>query len=179
MKHIQVVVAIVIHKIEELMPGSIKLKWLLLIFVALVLSNQQYSYAEPIGLGFKICGDDCMLVKPPVEHPQLKDIFFENEAYSLNDANRKSLKKMAEVLKNNPSWLIEIQGHADILEKDSLYAIAVGERRSHSTKMYLVSQGVSAKRIHAIAYGKERPFCFDPGKECRQKNNRVHFKLMR
>ena len=160
------------------MLGSIKIKWLLLIFVALVLSNQQYSYAEPIGLGFKICGDDCMLVKPPVEHPQLKDIFFENEAYSLNDANRKSLKKMAEVLKNNPSWLIEIQGHADILEKDSLYAIAVGERRSHSTKMYLVSQGVSAKRIHTIAYGKERPFCFDSSMKCRQKNNRVHFRVV-
>jgi len=161
------------------MLGSIKIKWLLLIFVALVLSNQQYSYAEPIGLGFKICGDDCMLVKPPVEHPQLKDIFFENEAYSLNDANRKSLKKMAEVLKNNPSWVIEIQGHADILEKDSLYAIAVGERRSHSTKMYLVSQGVSAKRIHTIAYGEERPFCFNSKEECWFKNRRAHFRVVR
>ena len=156
-----------------------KLAVILMFILFPLLSNQQYSYAEPIGGDFKICAEDCMLVKPPLEHPQLKDIFFENEAYSLNDANRKSLKKMAEVLKNNPSWLIEIQGHADILEKDSLYAIAVGERRSHSTKMYLVSQGVSAKRIHAIAYGKERPFCFDPGKECRQKNNRVHFRVMR
>ena len=145
----------------------------------LVLPNQEYSYAEPIGGDFKICAEDCMLVKPPVEHPQFNDIYFENEAYSLNDANRKSLKKMAEVLKNNPSWLIEIQGHADILEKDSLYAIAVGERRSHSTKMYLVSQGVSAKRIHTIAYGEERPFCFNSKEECWFKNRRAHFRVVR
>ena len=50
MKHIQVVAAIVIHKIEELMPRSIKLKWLLLIFITLVLPNQQTSYADLLDL---------------------------------------------------------------------------------------------------------------------------------
>ena len=61
-----------------------KLAMILMFILFPLLSNQQYSYAEPIGLGFKICGDDCMLVKPPVEHPQLNDIFFENDTYSFN-----------------------------------------------------------------------------------------------
>jgi peptidoglycan-associated lipoprotein len=87
------------------------------------------------------------------------------------------MEKVGKV-KNNPSWVIEIQGHADVLEKDSLYSIALGEHRAQSTKMYLVSQGVSAKRIHAISYGKEIPLCFDLSKKCRQKNNRAHFRVV-
>jgi peptidoglycan-associated lipoprotein len=173
------------------MSGSVKFKWLLLLFVALVLPNQQYSYAEP--LDFKICGGGCMLLKlqpvpdpPParwnlfVDSLELKDIFFENEEdveFTLSETSRKVLKEIAKTLKNNSLWVVEIQSHADVLGKDRLYAIALGERRAHSTKMYLVSQGVSAKRIHTISYGKEKPFCTESSKECRQKNNRVHFRV--
>ena len=115
-----------------------------------------------------------------VDSPELKDVFFENEEdveFTLSDTSKKVLKEMAEKLKNNPLWVIEIQGHADVLGKDRLYALALGERRAHSTKMYLVSQGVSARRIHTISYGKEKPSCAESSKECRQKNNRVHFRV--
>ena len=144
----------------------------------LVLSNQQYSYAEPIGGDFKICAEDCMLLKSSVEHPQLKDIHFKFDSYDLDEKSRSTLRENSGYLKANSSVVIEIQGHCDERGTNN-YNVALGERRAHSTKMYLVSQGVSAKRIHTIAYGKERPFCFDPGKECRQKNNRVHFRVMR
>ena len=160
------------------MSVSIKFKWLLLLFVALVLPNQQYSYAEPIGGDFKICAEDCMLLKSSVEHPQLKDIHFKFDSYDLDEKSRSTLRENSGYLKANSSVVIEIQGHCDERGTNN-YNVALGERRAHSTKMYLVSQGVSAKRIHAIAYGKERPFCFDPGKECRQKNNRVHLRVMR
>ena len=114
------------------------------------------------------------------DSPELKDIFFENEEdveFTLSATSRKVLKEMAEKLKNNPLWVIEIQGHADVLGKDRLYALALGERRAHSTKMYLVSQGVSARRIHTISYGEERPFCFDSNGACWQKNRRAHFRI--
>ena len=160
------------------MSVSIKFKWLLLLFVALVLPNQQYSYAEPIGGDFKICAEDCMLLKSSVEHPQLKDIHFKFDSYDLDEKSRSTLRENSGYLKANSSVVIEIQGHCDERGTNN-YNVALGERRAHSTKMYLVSQGVSAKRIHTIAYGKERPFCFDSSKECRQKNNRVHFRVRR
>ena len=86
---------------------------------------------------------------------------------SLNDANKESLRKMAEYLKNNPSWGIEIQGHADVLGKDRNYAIAVGERRATAVKWFLAVNGVNKQNLHIISYGKEKPSCADPGKECR------------
>jgi len=108
----------------------------------------------------------------------LPDIFFENEEdveFALSETSRKVLKEIAKTLKKNSSWVLEIQGHADVLGKDRHYAIALGERRAQSTKKYLVSQGVSTKRIYTIGYGKEKPFCTESSKECRQKNNRAHF----
>jgi outer membrane protein OmpA-like peptidoglycan-associated protein len=115
---------------------------------------------------------------PFVDSPELKDIFFENEESSLNDANKKSLKKMIELLKNNPPWAIEIQGHADVLGKDRNYAIALGERRAKTVKDYLTANGVLSN-LRILSYGKETPFCNESSKECRQKNNRVHFRLKR
>ena len=158
------------------MSVSIKFKWLLLLFVALVLPNQQYSYAEPIGGDFKICAEDCMLLKSSVEHPQLKDIHFKFDSYDLEEESRSTLRKNASYLKSNSSAVIEIQGHCDERGTNN-YNIALGERRAQSTKMYLVSQGVGARQIHTISYGEEKPFCFDSKEECWFKNRRVHFRV--
>ena len=40
---------------------------------------------------------------------------------------------------------------------------------------YLVDQGVAARRITTISYGKERPQCTDHQEACWAKNRRVHF----
>ena len=160
------------------MSVSIKFKWLLLLFVALVLPNQQYSYAVPIGGDFKICAEDCMLLKSRAraEHPQLKDIYFQYDSYYIDDKNREILKKNADFLKANPTAVLEIQGHCDERGTNN-YNIALGERRAQSTKMYLVSQGVGLRQIHTISYGGERPSCFDSKEECWFKNRRAHFRV--
>ena len=117
---------------------------------------------------------------PFVDSSALPDIFFENEEdveFTLSETSRKVLKEIAKILKKNSSWVVEIQGHADVLGKDRNYAIALGERRAKSTKAYLTANGVNASRLHYISYGKEKPFCTESSKECRQKNNRVHFRV--
>jgi len=86
------------------------------------------------------------------------------------------LRRNASFLKANTSAVVEIQGHCDERGTNN-YNVALGERRAHSTKMYLVSQGVSARRIHTISYGEERPFCFDSNAACWQKNRRAHFRV--
>ena len=158
------------------MSISIKFKWLLLLFVALVLPNQQSSYAVPIGGDFKICAEDCMLLKSRAEHLKLEDIHFQYDSWAIDDKNREILKKNADSLKANPTAVIEIQGHCDERGTNN-YNIALGERRAKSAKMYLVSQGVGARRIHTISYGEEKPFCFDSKEECWQKNRRAHFRI--
>jgi hypothetical protein len=134
---------------------------------------------SPIGVGFYLPSPDFFLRKglPFIE---IKDIFFENEEeFSLNDTNKEYLKVLAEYLKNNPSLIMRIQGNADVSGKDRGYAIAVGDRRAKSTKAYLTANGVNARRLHYISYGKEQPFCTESSEECRRTNNRVHFRFLR
>ena len=104
----------------------------------------------------------------------LKDIHFKFDQYDLDDNSRAVLQKNAEFLKSNPSMHVEVQGHCDERGTNN-YNIALGERRAHSTKKYLVSQGVSSRNVHVISYGEEKPFCFGSGENCWQENRRAHF----
>jgi len=106
----------------------------------------------------------------------LKDIYFRFDQYDLDDQSRDKLRQNVRYLQANSGAMIEIQGHCDERGTNN-YNIALGERRAHSTKMYLVSQGVSARRIHVISYGEERPFCFDSNDACWLKNRRAHFRV--
>ena len=106
----------------------------------------------------------------------LKDIYFRFDQYDLDDQSRDKLRQNARYLQANSGAMIEIQGHCDERGTNN-YNIALGERRAHSTKMYLVSQGVSSRRIHVISYGEERPFCFDSNDACWLKNRRAHFRI--
>ena len=106
----------------------------------------------------------------------VQDIYFKFDRYDLDDESRDVLSSNASYLKGNPSTVIEIQGHCDERGTNN-YNIALGERRAQSTKMYLVSQGVSSGRIHTISYGEERPFCFDSNDACWLKNRRAHFRV--
>ena len=106
----------------------------------------------------------------------LKDIYFTFDRYDLDDTSRGTLRQNASYLKSNSGAVIEIQGHCDERGTNN-YNIALGERRAHSTKMYLVSQGISSRRIHTISYGEERPFCFDSNDGCWLKNRRAHFRI--
>ena len=49
-----------------------------------------------------------------------------------------------------------IEGHAD--ERGTReYNLALGERRANATRDYLMTYGISGKRISVISYGKEKP----------------------
>ena len=43
------------------------------------------------------------------------------------------------------------------------YNLALGERRANSAKDYLMTYGISGKRISVISYGKEKPV--NPGSD--------------
>ena len=107
---------------------------------------------------------------------KLQDILFNFDRYDLDDESRSILRSNAEYLKASPMAKIEIQGHCDERGTNN-YNIALGERRAQSTKMYMVSQGISSKRIHTISYGEEKPFCFDSNNSCWAKNRRAHFRI--
>ncbi|MCH2392427.1 MAG: OmpA family protein, partial [Nitrospinales bacterium] len=111
------------------------------------------SDAEPF-LGGSASGsgglDEEARTLPFKDTSSLQDIYFRFDQYDLDDQSRGTLRQNVSYLKSNSGAVIEIQGHCDERGTNN-YNIALGERRAHSTKMYLVSQGVSARRIHVIS----------------------------
>ena len=121
----------------------------------------------------ELCIGDCMLVKSP---ESVLDIHFEFDRYDLSEPNRKILRQLSSILKKKDWLKVELQGHTDKRGHNN-YNIALGQRRAHSTKMYLIAQGVNPGRIHTVSYGEERPFCSDD-EECRKTNRRVHIRFL-
>ena len=83
-------------------------------------------------------------------------VFFATNKSSLTTASRETLRKQATYLRKNKELNVTIEGHAD--ERGTReYNLALGERRANAAKDYLMTYGISGKRLSVISYGKERP----------------------
>ena len=83
-------------------------------------------------------------------------VFFATNASKLTTASRDTLRKQATWMRKNKDVTVTVEGHAD--ERGTReYNLALGERRANAAKDYLMTYGVSGKRISVISYGKERP----------------------
>jgi len=105
---------------------------------------------------------------------KLEDIFFDFDKDIIRSESKVILNRDVLLLKEYPAMKIIIEGHTDERGTNE-YNLALGERRSRTTKRYLVASGIAPERIGTISYGEERPFCFEKTEECFQLNRRAHF----
>ena len=83
-------------------------------------------------------------------------VFFATNKSKLTTRSRDTLRKQATWLRKNKKLNVTIEGHAD--ERGTReYNLALGERRANAAKDYLMTYGISGKRISTISYGKEKP----------------------
>ena len=83
-------------------------------------------------------------------------VFFATNKSSLTTASRATLRKQATFLRKNKNLTVTIEGHAD--ERGTReYNLALGERRANAAKDYVMSYGISGKRLSVISYRKEKP----------------------
>ena len=83
-------------------------------------------------------------------------VFFATNRSTLTTASRATLRKQADYLRKNKKLKVVIEGHAD--ERGTReYNLALGEKRANAAKDYLMTYGISGKRISVISYGKEKP----------------------
>ena len=83
-------------------------------------------------------------------------VFFATNESVLTTASRDTLRKQAAWMRTNDTLSFTIEGHAD--ERGTReYNLALGERRAHAAKDYLMTYGISGNRLSVISYGKERP----------------------
>ena len=83
-------------------------------------------------------------------------VFYATNSSKLTTASRDTLRKQASWMRKNKKLNVVLEGHAD--ERGTReYNLALGERRANSARDYLLTYGISGKRISVISYGKEKP----------------------
>lgn len=98
--------------------------------------------------------------------------YFDFDQAIVKPAGFDELNKHAEVLKDDPSLRIRLEGNTD--ERGTReYNLALGERRANAVKAYLVAQGVSPSQIEVISYGEEKPAALGHNEEAWAQNRRV------
>lgn len=87
-----------------------------------------------------------------------------------------ALKADADFLASHPNYKVILSGHCDERGSED-YNMALGSNRADGVRDQLVKLGIAGSRIKTISYGKEKPFCDEPGEKCWQQNRRAHFSL--
>jgi uncharacterized protein YecT (DUF1311 family) len=149
---------------------------LLAITFLFLLSTSLPAFAENKPNASGLCIGNCMVIEAYEDKNDSKDrdIFFEFNEFELDAENKARLKFLAELLKNRPSFKVEIQGHTDE-RGTNLKNIELGEKRAFVVKKHLVLNGVNSTRLNIISYGEEKPICSEHNEKCWNQNNRVHF----
>lgn len=81
------------------------------------------------------------------------------------------------VLKDNPSVKVEIQGHTDSDASDT-YNQKLSQRRADAVKAYLVKRGIEADRMTTVGFGESKPIADNNSVEGKAKNRRIEFKVL-
>lgn len=104
----------------------------------------------------------------------LETIYFNYDAYTLSNEARNALVKNSNILKNDSSMKIRIEGHCDERGSEE-YNLALGENRAKAAMKYLVTMGIADDRISTISYGKEMPAVQGHDETTWAKNRRDEF----
>jgi outer membrane protein OmpA-like peptidoglycan-associated protein len=103
----------------------------------------------------------------------LKDVQFEVGQSTISNANT-NLDKVVEIMKSNPKFILEIEGHAD-QTGDVCKNLILSEKRAKSVEKYVVNKGVSVSRIKVKGFGSAQPKDENKTKDGRAHNRRVSF----
>ena len=106
----------------------------------------------------------------------MSGIQFENAKATIKPNSYKILNDIAKIFIENPTYIVEVQGHTDNVGKYD-YNIDLSERRAQAVRTYLINQGVPAERLSAHGYGPDRPIDDNKTKAGRAKNRRVEFNI--
>jgi outer membrane protein OmpA-like peptidoglycan-associated protein len=84
-----------------------------------------------------------------------KNVHFALDKDFISKRSGAVLVKIAQVLKDNPNLVIELQGHTDPRASDA-YNLDLGKRRAANTRKYLIKAGVDPARMTIRSFGESK-----------------------
>jgi peptidoglycan-associated lipoprotein len=105
-----------------------------------------------------------------------ENIYFAFDKSDLTDESKSTLREKANWLRANGDYSVNISGNCD--ERGTAeYNLALGERRAHAAKKFLMGLGISENRLATISYGEEKPVDPAHNEEAWAKNRNDQFTL--
>jgi outer membrane protein OmpA-like peptidoglycan-associated protein len=108
----------------------------------------------------------CVTAAPPPPEPVTppepiiltvpKNVHFALDKDFISPASTRVLDRVAQVLQENPTIIIEIQGHTDPRASDA-YNLDLGARRARNVRNYLLKKGIANERMTIRSFGERRP----------------------
>jgi outer membrane protein OmpA-like peptidoglycan-associated protein len=108
----------------------------------------------------------------------LKSVLFEIGTTTLLEESYSELNVVVDFLKTNPKVEIELEGHTDN-RGDAKKNLELSQQRVDKIKSYLVSKGISGRRIKGKGFGGSRPIATNDSEEARRLNRRVEFRIVK
>jgi len=105
-----------------------------------------------------------------------QNIFFTTGSSKLLAKSYKSLKDVVQILKDNPTYNIDVDGYTDNTGNADKNQV-LSENRAGAVKAYLVKNGITESRITATGHGINDPIADNKTVAGRAKNRRVEMKL--
>ncbi|MEO7800411.1 MAG: OmpA family protein [Ginsengibacter sp.] len=105
-----------------------------------------------------------------------KNVFFATSSSKLLTKSYPALKGVAQILKDNPTFNIDVEGHTDSTGSAEMNH-TLSHDRANSVKDYLVSNGIEESRTTVKGFGPDQPIAPNKTPAGRAKNRRVEMKL--
>jgi outer membrane protein OmpA-like peptidoglycan-associated protein/tetratricopeptide (TPR) repeat protein len=114
---------------------------------------------------------------------ELANILYDFGKATLREESKVVLDELIEILRENPSIVIELGSHTDSKGTDELN-FKLSQARAQSCVDHIISKGISKSRLVAKGYGESSPIAPNENEdgsdneEGRQKNRRTEFKVL-
>ena len=118
-----------------------------------------------------------------IETLQIPTIYYDFDKWSISDKEKKQLDKVVQLMKENPTIIVEASAHTDSKNLES-YNQLLSEKRAASVVNYIISKGIKPNRIIGKGYGEMqltnhcKSFVKCTPKE-QQANRRTEFKIIK
>jgi outer membrane protein OmpA-like peptidoglycan-associated protein len=108
---------------------------------------------------------------------RLDNLIFEVGNSKIDPDSYSELDLLVNVLNENPTMVIQLEGHTDYvgIASDNL---RLSQRRVQSVRDYLVNKGISRNRIKTKAFGGTQPLSRDNTPEAHRLNRRVEVRIL-
>ncbi|MGB0983758.1 MAG: OmpA family protein, partial [Saprospiraceae bacterium] len=106
----------------------------------------------------------------------LNNVFFKSSLATLEGNSAVELNKLYDLLSENESIRIQINGHTDNVGTDTDNQ-RLSEARAKTVVDFLIKKGITASRLKYKGFGESQPVTTNETAEGRQKNRRTEFVL--